>query len=98
LLRPGIIALSGLLTISYDVMRETVALVRGVPDASLSRTPVIVGGGMLNAQVCSYVGADFWAIDAMVGVRLCTQIVAADGNTTANGGIRFHNAPLDPYH
>jgi methanogenic corrinoid protein MtbC1 len=84
LLRPDIIALSGLLTISYDVMRETVSLVRGVPDATLARTPAIIGGGLLNAQVCAYVGADYWAIDAMVGVRLCTQIVAAERDTTAN--------------
>jgi methanogenic corrinoid protein MtbC1 len=76
-LHPDILGLSGLLTISYDSMRETVERLRRGGDAQLARLPVIIGGGLLNAQVCAHVGADYWAIDAMVGVNLCTEIITA---------------------
>ncbi len=79
-LKPDIIGLSGLLTISYDVMGETVRLVHQASDARLARTPVIIGGGLLNARICALIGADYWAIDAMVGVNLCKQIVGAQAS------------------
>jgi methanogenic corrinoid protein MtbC1 len=77
-LRPDVVGLSGLLTLSYDSMQNTVQLLRKAEDTGLARIPVIVGGGLLNPQVCAYVGADYWAIDAMVGVNQCKQIVARD--------------------
>ena len=33
--------------------------------------PILIGGGMIDEQVCRYVGADYWENDAMDGVRLC---------------------------
>jgi methanogenic corrinoid protein MtbC1 len=76
-IKPDIIGLSGLLTISYDVMRQTVQLVRKMDEKRPVRTPIFVGGGMINANICAYVGADYWAIDAMVGVELCKELVGA---------------------
>jgi methanogenic corrinoid protein MtbC1 len=73
--KPDIIALSGLLTSSYDPMKATIQAVRKLDDPSVAKTPFIIGGGAVNAMVCSFVGADYWAIDAMVGVRLCEQIM-----------------------
>jgi methanogenic corrinoid protein MtbC1 len=75
-LRPQIVGLSGLLSSSYDAMRETVALLRAQIPASGPAVPIIIGGGLLNEQVCQYVGADHWITDAMNGVRLCQEIVA----------------------
>lgn len=76
-LRPDIIGLSGLLTLSYDSMRDTVALLRQSTDATLQATPIIIGGNQLNEQVCQFVGADHWVNDAMAGVRLCQKLMAA---------------------
>lgn len=76
LTRPDIIGLSGLLTSSYDTMRETVSLVRGAADPQLVSTPIVVGGGLLNEQVCQYIGADFWVTNSMDGVRLCQRLLA----------------------
>ena len=75
-LKPDIIALSGLLTIAFDSMKEIVQRIRTQPDASLARTPIIIGGGTVNAMACAVVGADYWAIDALTGVQLCRQILA----------------------
>lgn len=72
-LKPDIIAMSGLLTSSYDSMRSTVEEVR----TQAAPIPFIIGGGLINANVCAYVGAQYWAIDAMVGVSLCKEIMAA---------------------
>jgi methanogenic corrinoid protein MtbC1 len=73
--RPEIIALSGLLTVSYDSMKETVQKVRKQADRQAAQTPIIIGGGTMNPMVCSYVGSDYWASDAMLGVQLCKQIM-----------------------
>jgi methanogenic corrinoid protein MtbC1 len=75
-LRPDIIGLSGLLTIAYDSMQETIALLRHATDAQLQATPIIIGGNQLNEQVSRFVGADYWVTDAMSGVRLCQRLMA----------------------
>jgi methanogenic corrinoid protein MtbC1 len=75
-LRPDIIGLSGLLTISYDSMQETIALLRQSSDEHLRTTPIVIGGNQLNEQVSRYVDADYWSTDAMSGVRLCQKLMA----------------------
>ncbi len=74
---PDVVAMSGLLTVSYDAMRDTVALVRREGGSGLSDVPCIIGGGLLDGKICAYAGADFWAIDAMLGVEVCHQIMAS---------------------
>jgi methanogenic corrinoid protein MtbC1 len=70
--QPHIVGLSGLLTSSYDAMRETVALLR----ARGYQGPIIIGGGQLNEKVCEYVGADHWTTDAGAGVELCHRLMS----------------------
>jgi methanogenic corrinoid protein MtbC1 len=70
--QPHIVGLSGLLTSSYDAMRETVALLR----ARGYQGPIIIGGGQLNEKVCEYVGADHWTTDAGTGVDLCQRLIS----------------------
>lgn len=74
-IRPDIIGLSGLLTSSYDAMKETIELLRISGDAAIAAVPIIIGGNQLNEQVCRYVGADYWVNDAMTGVRLCQEML-----------------------
>jgi methanogenic corrinoid protein MtbC1 len=69
--QPHLVGLSGLLTSSYDAMRETVALLR----AWGYRGPIIIGGGQLSEEVCQYVGADHWTTDAVSGVELCQRLM-----------------------
>jgi methanogenic corrinoid protein MtbC1 len=74
-IKPNIIALSGLLTITYDGMRETIQMVRNFKEKNISKTPFIIGGGTINEMACDFVKADYWATDAMVGVQLCKEIM-----------------------
>ncbi|HNB52532.1 MAG TPA: cobalamin-dependent protein [Anaerolineales bacterium] len=74
--RPDIVGLSGLITSSFDSMRETVRLLRASEDPQVATIPIILGGNQLNEQVCQYVGADAWVTDAMTGVRLCQSMLA----------------------
>lgn len=74
-IQPDVIGLSGLLTSSYDAMRETIRLLRTAGDPHLMSLPVVIGGNQLNDQVCEYVKADYWVKDAMTGVRLCQKLV-----------------------
>ncbi len=74
-IQPDIIGLSGLLTSSYDSMKETIDLLRISGDAAIAALPIVIGGNQLNEQVCRYVGADFWVNDAMTGVRLCQNVL-----------------------
>ena len=73
--KPDFVGLSGLITASFEMMKETVAALRKeAKDHGLS-FPIIIGGGMIDDQVCQYVGADYWMPDAMAGVRLCEDLL-----------------------
>ena len=73
--KPDIVGLSGVLTASFEMMRETVSLLRTVQRDGIP-LPIIIGGGVIDDQICHYVGADYWVADAMSGVRLCRQLMA----------------------
>lgn len=77
-IKPDIIGLSGLLTSSYDAMKETIALIRSSGERSISEIPIIIGGNQITEQVCAYVGADYWVNDAMTGVRLCQKLLSGE--------------------
>jgi methylmalonyl-CoA mutase cobalamin-binding domain/chain len=73
--KPDFVGLSGLITASFEMMKETVtALQKEAKEHELS-FPIIIGGGMIDDQVCQYVGADYWVPDAMAGVRLCEELL-----------------------
>ena len=73
--RPEVVGLSGLLTSSFAPMREVVRLVRtSLPPAAQPKA-IIVGGASMNEEACQFIGADFWARDAMHGVRLCQEVL-----------------------
>jgi methanogenic corrinoid protein MtbC1 len=55
---------------------ETIALLRDASVTELGGIPIIIGGTSINEQVCQYVGADYWIINAMEGVRLCQRLLA----------------------
>ena len=66
-----LVGLSGLLTSSYDAMRDTVALLR-----EQGYQGPIIAGGRLTEKVCEYVGADYWITDAVTGVELCRRLMS----------------------
>ena len=66
--KPGVVALSGFLTLAYDSMKETVAAIEA---AGLRKgVKIMVGGGTVDEQVCRYAGADAFGLDAMAAVSL----------------------------
>ena len=73
--RPDVVGLSGLITASYETMKETVTALRTQAKEHQLSFPIIIGGGMIDEQVCQYVGADYWMPDAMAGVRLCEDLL-----------------------
>jgi len=64
-----VVGMSGLLTISFDPMKETVAALKaaGLP------VKVMIGGGPVSEQVREYVGADALGVDAQAAVALAGQ-------------------------
>jgi 5-methyltetrahydrofolate--homocysteine methyltransferase len=67
----NIIGLSGLLTLAFDPMKKVVDTLneRGVRE----KYKVLIGGGQLDEQVCTYTGADAFVTDAVAGVNLCKE-------------------------
>ena len=72
--KPDVVGLSGLITASFDAMKTTVAALRSQAHEQGCSFPVVIGGGMIDQQVCHYVGADYWVTNAMDGVRLCQRL------------------------
>ena len=66
--QPEVVGLSGLLTLAFDSMKDTIA---GLEAAGLrDRVKVMVGGSPVDEQVCAYTGADGWGRDAAAALRL----------------------------
>ena len=66
----NIIALSGVLTLAANSMKDTVD---AFIDAGMrDKVHIIVGGNPVNAAVCETIGADAWAIPPQETIRVCT--------------------------
>lgn len=74
-IQPNAIGLSGLITSSFDTMKETIRLVRINSDEKIRDLPIVVGGGLMTEDVSRYVGADYWGNDVMQGVRIFKQLL-----------------------
>lgn len=66
-----VVALSGLLTIGFGAMKETVAALEAA--GLRPKVKVMVGGGPVTEQVREYAGADALGHDAQAAVALCNQ-------------------------
>jgi methanogenic corrinoid protein MtbC1 len=75
-IQPDVVGLSGLITASFEAMKATITALRAEAQAQHCSFPIVVGGGMIDEQICRYVGADYWVTNAMDGVRLCQRLVA----------------------
>lgn len=73
--KPDIVGISGLITSSFEPMKETIAILREKAQQHKLLFPIIVGGGMIDEQIRNYVGADYYVKDAMSGVRLCQKLM-----------------------
>jgi methanogenic corrinoid protein MtbC1 len=66
-----ILGLSGLLTVAFDSMKETI---KALEAAGLrSKVKVMVGGGPVNDEVRKYTGADGWGNNTQAAVNYCRE-------------------------
>jgi methanogenic corrinoid protein MtbC1 len=71
----SLLALSGLLTLAFDSMKETVEI---LAEAGLrDQVKVIIGGGPVNDKVVEYSGADAFGMDAAQAVKLADKYLGA---------------------
>ena len=69
--RPVALGLSGLLTLAYDPMKETVAALQ---DAGLrEEVRIMIGGGAIDEGIREYAGADAYGRDAVEAVSLAKK-------------------------
>lgn len=67
----GLVAMSGLLTLAFDAMKNTVD---ALAEAGLrDKLNIIIGGGPVNEKVLEYCGADALGRDPAAAVRLAKQ-------------------------
>jgi len=63
-----VVGLSGFLTLAFDSMKDTIDAIK---DAGLrDQVKIMIGGGQINDEVKSYVGADAYGRDAVEAVKL----------------------------
>jgi len=71
----SLLALSGLLTLAFDSMKETVET---LAEAGLrDKVKVIIGGGPVNQKVVEYSGADAFGVNAAQAVKLANEYLGA---------------------
>ena len=69
--QPKVIGLSGLLTLAYDAMKETIEAIAQA--GHREQVKIMIGGGQMSEKVCDYVGADAYGEDAVAGVTLAKK-------------------------
>jgi len=68
---PEIIGLSGLLTLAYEPMKQTVA---AIDAAGLrNKVKIMIGGGSINEDVKTFAGADAFGKDAVTAVTIAKE-------------------------
>ncbi len=69
--KPQVVGMSGLLTVAYESMKDTVL---AIENAGLREdVKIMIGGGLMDDNVCEYAGADAFGKDAMAGVALAKK-------------------------
>ena len=69
--RPQIVGLSGLLTLAFDAMKDTV---EGIAAAGLrDQVKIMIGGSPVDEQVQDYTGADGWGRDAAAALAMAAE-------------------------
>jgi len=76
--KPNLIGLSGLITASFESMKETISLIRAEMKTNNLDIPILIGGGFIDETIHQYVDSDHWVTDAMVGVRLCEDLLSKE--------------------
>ena len=72
--QPEVVGLSGLLTLAFDAMKDTI---EGIAAAGLrDQVRVMIGGSPVDEQVCVYAGADGWGRDAAAALRMAADWTA----------------------
>ncbi|MGD8292677.1 MAG: cobalamin-dependent protein [Desulfobacterales bacterium] len=75
-INPDIVALSGLLTLIFDQMKETV---NALKEAGLRNdVKVMIGGCQMDNDIVQYIGADAYRPDAVSGVKLAKEWVGGN--------------------
>jgi len=71
---PQVVAMSGLLTIAYDSMKNTIEAfkIANIRD----NFKVIIGGGAIDKKVAEYAGADAFGASAVDGVMKIKEMLA----------------------
>lgn len=71
--KPDVLALSGFLTLTFDVMKETIQKIK---DAGLRESvKIMIGGGTIDERIVDYVGADAYGESAVDAVNLAKKWV-----------------------
>lgn len=66
-----VVGLSGLLTVAFDSMKDTI---QALEDAGIrQKVKVMIGGSLINQNICEQTGADGWGNNTQIAVNLCKE-------------------------
>jgi len=66
--KPAVVGMSGLLTVAYESMKNTVDAISAA--GLRNQVKIMIGGGQISDNICTYAGADAYGKDAVAGVNL----------------------------
>ena len=66
-----IIALSGVLTLAIDAMKDTVEAFK--KEGMRDKVKIIVGGAPITADVAAMIGSDAWSLIPQEGAKICLE-------------------------
>jgi len=73
--QPQIVGLSGLLTLAFDSMKDTVAAIAAAGQRDMVK--IMIGGAPVDEVACEYAAADGWGRDAGAAMSMAAQWTGA---------------------
>lgn len=74
---PDIIGISCVLTTCVENLKQAISVLKQeLPETG---PPIIIGGTCIDERMAAYIGAPFWVNDAIVGLRICQEILQTEG-------------------
>ena len=72
-IKPGLIGLSCMLTSALPELKATVELLH--EHFAEHKAPVLIGGNCIDEHILAYSNADYWAKDAIQGIKICNKVL-----------------------
>jgi hypothetical protein len=71
-----------MITSALPEVKSTIQMIRDhIKDR---RAPIVIGGNCIDRHLLEYANPDYWAQDAVQGIRICRKVLNSESDNSLN--------------